>query len=132
MEKAYEETKLCLANGQHNLSTETLQLCLEALRVVKDQKHNGYSNYPTWVVASTIDNNEELYKAYTKLRDELWDSKEAEYTQVGILAQTLKYDVSTYAQQLYQYDKTGMFESILNDIVMEQINYHEIARSILE
>lgn len=132
MEKAYEEVKLCLANNKHNLSTESLQLCLEALRIVKDQKHNGYTNYPTWVVASTIDNNEDLYKAYRKLRDELWDSNESEYSQIGILAQTLKFDVTTHAQKLYQLDKTGMFESILNDIVMEKINYHEIAKSILE
>lgn len=132
MDKAYEEVKLCLANGKHNLSTETLQLCLEALRIAKDQKHNGFTNYPTWVIASTIDNDEDLYKAYQKLKEELWDSNESEYNQLGILAQSLKFDVTTHAQKLYACDKTGMFASILNDVIMEQVNYHEIARSIIE
>lgn len=132
MNKAYEEVKLCLANEKHNLSTETLQLCLEALRIAKDQKHNGYTNYPTWIVASTIDNNEDLYKAYQTLAAELMDSNESEYSQIGILAQSLKFDITTHAQKLYKLDKTGMFESILNDVVMEQVNYHEIAKNIIE
>ncbi len=34
MENAYKEVQRCLEHNQHNVSTETLELCLEALRIV--------------------------------------------------------------------------------------------------
>lgn len=34
MEEAYKEILRCLQNNEHNVSTETLQLALEALRIV--------------------------------------------------------------------------------------------------
>lgn len=36
MENAYEEIKRCIKNKKHNVSTETLELALEALRIVID------------------------------------------------------------------------------------------------
>ena len=128
MQKAYEEIKRCLQNNEHNVSTETLQLALEALREVKEQKHNGYTNYPTWAVASVIDNNKELYDFYYGLKEELINSENAQ----AIIMNALQFDIELQMLKLFTGNENAIFQPILNDVVKEQINYHEIAINILE
>lgn len=132
MEHAYEEVKLCLQNNKHNISTESLQLCLEALRIVKDQKHNGYTNYPTWLVAAYISNNEEQYKFYNNLREDLIKSGEPAETAIGILAQSIQFQLDVELLNLETKCKGQIWSSILNDVHHSQINYYEVAKSFYE
>ena len=128
MDKAYNEVKLCVENNKHNLSTETLQLCLEALRITRELKHNGYSNYPTWLLASHIDNTEYVYKYFDELRTELQQNNEAEENAVGVLAQTMQHAYGAQCMKLMDKCTDTIWSSILNDALCS-INFMEIAKT---
>ena len=128
MEKAYEEVKLCVANNKHNLSSESLQMCLEALRIVKDIKHKGWTNYATWLAASYIDNNKTTYKFYNNLREELQKAAEPEENAIGVLAQTMEYQFGAEAVKLEEIANEMIWSSIINNAQCS-INYYEIAKA---
>lgn len=132
IEKAYEEVKLCVVNNKHNLSTETLNLCLEALRILKETEHNGYSNYPTWLVASFIDNNEKLYKELQNLINEMWSAGEDDFTVIGVLAQTIEMHFGTECMGYQIKCDNTVWSSMLNHCERDLINYREIAMTMLK
>ena len=79
-------------------------------------KHNGWSNYPTWLLASSIDNNEVMYKFFHNLSAE---------------------DLSSIIKALEELLKTDIkFMKNVNECLLDyahsQINLPEIARSIQE
>ena len=132
MKHAYEEVKLALASEKHRyLSEETLQLCLEALRKHEEAKHNGYSNYPTWLIAAWIDNHEELYNQVIKLSDELHEAHEDRFNALGIIAQTIEAEFSTECIK-YQMKCDGtVWSSMLNHVEKDLINYREVAETYI-
>ncbi len=132
MKKAYEEVKLAVVNERNYLSKETLELCLEALRIIEEQKHNGYTNYPTWLVASHIDNNEKLYNTYWNLVNEMWDAREDDYNVIGILRQTIEADFSTECMKYQLKCDDTIWSSMLNHCNKDLINYYEIAKTFIE
>ena len=81
------------------------------------EKHNGYTNYPTWVLASEIDNNEEMYNFFFNLASAA--------------------DLTTVYKALEELIKTdnkfmkGVNECLMN-YVRENINLAEIARNMIE
>ena len=131
MKDAYKEVQLCLQNNQHNLSTETLQLCLEALRIVTEQEHNGWKNYPTWLVAAYIDNTEPEYNFYSNIREGLKKSEEDDQAAIGILAQTMMFDFSTDMEKIMNDHADTIWYSILN-AQQKEIDYMEIAKQFYE
>lgn len=129
MEKAYEEVRLCVTNNQHNLSTETLQMCLEALREVKEKKHNGWSNYATWLCAVYVEHTQETYDYYSNLCKELQEKPEE--NAIGIIAQCLEYQFRLEAIKYEEITNKTIWSSLIND-AESQINYYEIAKALYE
>lgn len=129
MEKAYEEVRLCVANNQHNLSTETLQMCLDALREVKEKKHNGWSNYATWLCAAYVDNTKEIFDFYKNLCKDL--QEEPEENAVEIITQSLKYQFRLEAMKYEEQANNTIWSSLINN-AESQINYYEIAKALYE
>lgn len=138
MKRALEEVKRALASEKHRyLSEETLQLCLEALTKVVQEEHNGMSNYPTWVVAAYIDNNEELYNSYWRLVKEMWSAGEDDFSVIGVLTQTIEADFSEDCKKLQRWlgekkQYKNVWESILNHADKDLIHYREIAKRFIE
>lgn len=131
MNKAYEEVKLAVINEKHYLSTETMEYCLEALRIVTEGKHNGYTNYPTWLVATWIDNHEDLYKKYTELGEELHEAKEDKFNALGIMAQSIELDFSTECMKYQLITNNTVWSAMLNHCEKDLINYREIAEQYI-
>lgn len=129
MEKAYEEVRLCVKNNQHNLSTETLQMCLEALREVKAKKHNGWSNYATWLCAVYVHHTRETYEYYKSLCKEL--QEEQEETAVEIITSNLRMQFELEAMKYEEQANNTIWSSLINDAA-SQINYYEIAKALYE
>lgn len=134
MNKAYEEVKRAIVSKKHKyLSEETLQFCLEALREHEERKHNGYSNYPTWLLASWIANNKKYYEKYNKILDELYNDKADEYNIIGVLTQSIEADFSKECddciEQIY-FD--SIWPSLLHHCNKDLINYREVAKSFIE
>ncbi len=128
MDKAYEEVKRTIMSDGHNLSTETLQLCLEALRIAKEIKHNGYTNYVTWLAAAYIDNDKNTYDFYDRLREDLHKIGEPEENAVGIIAQTMEMEFGAQAAKLENWTNNEIWSSVINDAKCS-INYYEIAKN---
>lgn len=89
-------------------------------------KHNGWSNYPTWVVISTFDNVESLYN-FSK--DAVKEVKEnySENEHISALAHLLKNTVESMAP----YTNNMIWGPLINN-ELQTINFPEIARSMLE
>lgn len=132
MKKAYEEVKLAMNSEKHRyLSEETLQLCLEALREHEETKHNGYTNYPTWLIASYLDNNNEMYQHYAEVIKEICEENTDDFIIEGILTQTIREDFAIIFERIrlaIEDNNEGIFSSMLN-YIRGTINWREIARS---
>ena len=131
MEEAYKEIQRCLENNQHNVSTETLQLALEALRTVKEQEHNGWKNYATWLVASTVDNKEDVYNFYYKLQKELKESDTPDEEAISIIGQTMMFDFGTEALKWEAKCCDTIWSSLIND-AQATIDYWSVAKRFYE
>lgn len=132
MNKAYEEVKLCVENNKHNLSTETLQLCLEALRIVKDQiSHNGYTNYPTWLVAAEIDNNSRKYETYREMVEKMQQEGADDDTIRSVLFKVIETDYATDCMKYQLKCVNTVWSSMLNYCERDLINYREITDTFL-
>lgn len=141
MEEAYKEVQACIKNNQHNVSTEALQLCLEALRIVLEEEHNGMSNYPTWLVASEIDNTDFYHVCY-KLSQSLKAKGEDNFTIIGKLSRAIEdfytADCSKYKTMIEKASEKSplnyggsIWTSMLNHCDKDLINYREVARRFL-
>lgn len=138
MKQAYEEVKRALLSEKHRyLSEDTLQICLEAIQEHEKKKHNGYPNYPTWLVANYIFNNEETYIFFENLKQDLLKSGEPAETAIGTLAQTMELCFGAQALKLQEYcnktfDNTNFWSSIINAVHQEDIKYWYIAKTFYE
>ena len=80
------------------------------------ESHKGYTNYPTWLFASSIDNNEELYNFFKRLST----------TDLSTIIKTMEELLNTDIQFMKDIN-----ECLLN-YAKEQINLPEIARMMKE
>ena len=138
MKQAYEEVKRALASEKHRyLSEDTLQMCLEAIQEHEKRKHNGYANYPTWLVANYIFNHEETYNFFYNLKQELLKTGETAETSIGVIAQTLQHYFATESMKLQDYcnksfGNENFWSSIINATQQEDIKYWQVAKSFYE
>lgn len=138
MKQAYDEVKRALASEKHRyLSEDTLQICLEAIQEHEKRKHNGYPNYPTWLVANYIFNNEEAYIFYENLKQDLRRAEENDNAAIGVLTQTMMHDFGTEAMRLQEYcnksfGNDNFWSSIINATHQEDIKYWYIAKTFYE
>ena len=93
------------------------------------EKHNGFSNYPTWSLIAEIDNKVSLYnKFYGRVRSYLNKEEPLPRSKLrGVLMNELK----EFAEKTRP-TNNSFWDGITNDVVKEQINYYEIAESILD
>ena len=87
----------------------------------EDKKINGWANYPTWCVALWIDNEEVRYN--------YWQDVAKNTPDVQALAERLKDEHDCAAVTVVK--SRGVFSDLLG-YVLEQVNWEEIARSLLE
>lgn len=92
------------------------------------EKHNGYSNYETWTVASVIANTSNLYIFFKNLATDLINNSENRFNVKKTLIQHIKVKVIDLAPK----GNNPIWDPIINNIHTEVINYSEIADSILE
>lgn len=142
MEEAYKEVQACLRNNQHNISTDSLQLCLEALRIILEEKHNGLTNYPTWLIASEIDNSNFYEVCYTKTQ-KMKSAGKNEYEITNELAVIIRdfyeRDCTKYRELIEnKANKTNknyggyLWSSMLNHCNKDLIKYREIAKRFVD
>ena len=81
-----------------------------------NEKHNGYTNYPTWLLASSIDNDELMYNFFRSFKG----------AELGKIIEVLEEMMSTNIRFMRDVN-----ECLLN-YAKEQINVQEIARMIKE
>lgn len=87
--------------------------------------HNGYTNYATWCVASWIDNTEGVYKIFQNIANHIPESYDQD-SKRSVVMVYIKEFVNKNAPR-----SDNFWSSIINDILTEQINYLEIAKTIL-
>lgn len=90
------------------------------------EKHNGYTNYQTWLVAATIDNTESLYNFCKDAVKEVQEKNEKN-KRVSALTDILQNMILS----MKPHTNNMIWEPLLAD-AMESINYQEIARLMLE
>lgn len=88
--------------------------------------HNGWTNYPTWLVVSTFDNVESLYN-FSKDAVKEVKEKFSEDERISQLAHLLKNTVESMAPHT-----NNMIWGPLINNELQTINFPEIARNMLE
>ena len=93
-------------------------------------KHNGYSNYPTWLLASTIDNYESLYNRFHNFIRNKQSTKKPPSR--DWMRSKLMHMLQDYAEKSAPRRNNSFWDGIFNDVLKEQINYYEIAELMLD
>ena len=97
---------------------------------MKSEKHNGYANYPTWLLAAEIDNKESLYNNFRSFIKKSMESEEPpSYSGVKSV---LMHMLQEYAEKVEPRKNNSFWDSIINDVAKEQICYREIAEIMLK
>lgn len=91
------------------------------------EKHNGYTNYPTWIVASTIDNVLSLHNMFYGKIIAMKREKVSRENARTILVNLLRDRVKAMMP-----GENLIWSPIINDIAANYINYIEIAEMIME
>lgn len=97
---------------------------------MRDETHEGWSNYSTWLVNSYITNDKELNKYFIDITKEIKDSN-SDYPAVE-LADRIKDFLDEYNVELEDSRDTikCIFKCLL-EYALEQVNYIEIAKAWL-
>ena len=93
------------------------------------EKHNGYTNYWTWCLASTIDNKESLYNRFHIFIRYNRDA-DVPNSRSLIRGQVMNM-LRKYSKEACPHKNGSFWDSITNDIEAENINYYEIAENML-
>ena len=132
LDKAKEEILRCLNAEDHNVSTETLELCLEALRIANENKHNGFSNYPTWYLCSYIDNDFHLYVKFGNCYFDDYYRNPDHNKNISAVAKAIEDHFSKECMEWQLKCNETIWAPILNHVEKDLINYREIAEALVE
>ena len=91
-------------------------------------KHNGYTNYWTWTVAAWIDNRNSVYNKFHNLINAFKEAPEPLERQK--VRNIIMHDLREYVEKSRPRNNS-FWDSITNDIAKENINYYEIAETML-
>ena len=92
------------------------------------EKHNGYTNYWTWSLVVWIDNCESLYNKFQAIIKNCKETEEP--LERAKVRSIIMHDLRNYTERARP--QNGSFwDSITNDIAKENINYYEVAESML-
>ena len=102
-------------------------------------KHNGYTNYETWVINLWISNEEASYNYYRDLArniyNKAWDTKYLSKYEEACrnLAHELE---ATYQSNMADIlEKSGAENTVWSDLIgnaLSNVNWHEIAGQLLD
>lgn len=106
---------------------ESLETAHQALKEIASIRHNGYSNYPTWLLASYIDNTEHLYTFFNNLAASIEKENKDPLTKNSIMIQSLK----EFVESKIPYIKNDFYIDLLNASI-EMIDFPEIAKTYFE
>ena len=90
--------------------------------------HNGYTNYETWLIAATIDNTESLYNFFQD-----WVKEIRNTTEDPIERKSKTMDlVRKVIENMKPKTNNPIWEPLINSVITDQINFLEIANTLLE
>ena len=99
-------------------------------------EYNGWTNYETWVVNLWLTNDEGPYNYWREVASQAWNHAEEErgvFTKkeraIFDLADTLK---DHHEQAVFDTEIENSFIVDLLNAAMSEVNWHEIAESLLE
>lgn len=91
-------------------------------------EHNGYANYETWSVISTIDNTESLYnffKDWTKeIKSKTEDKNQRKSATIDLIKKTM--------ESMMPKTNNPIWAPLINAVMADHVNFGEIADSLLE
>lgn len=123
-EKAFQEVKAIIRNGETTLNPELLATCQEALRLCKEEYCNGWSNRETWLFNLWITNEEVTYRHFWEMTK---DIEEMDYP-IDILAE----EMEKYLDWLIDHEELEGMLSDLATSTINRINFYEVAKTFLE
>ena len=99
------------------------------------KEYNGWTNYETWVVKLWMDNDEGSYHYFAELAEEKYrDADEDDAwkgaTKLESATSALGSAIEDWHEEM-QPTVTGVFADLIN-ASMSEVNWHEIAASLLE
>ena len=101
----------------------------EIIKDIKEQKkYNGWSNYCTWCFKLWIDNNQYLYNS---IYDYIKQNINKRFI-ISISIERLQNIAMEMAEDQDLYNSKGSFANDLIGFALNQINYNEIATTIIE
>lgn len=90
--------------------------------------HNGYTNYETWSVISTIHNTESLYNFFNDARKEVKEKFPDEGSQLINMASILR----NVLEGMMPNTSNPIWGPLVNAVLADRINLREIAIALLE
>lgn len=99
----------------------------------EDKKYNGWTNYETWVTKLWIDTDAQL-EYYIERTQEIYptvDHNDNTFTAIELTAMKLRDELKDTIEECNPLPKAGMYSDLLN-AALSEINYYEIAMSIVE
>lgn len=90
--------------------------------------YNGYKNYETWSVKLIIDNDYGLYSTFKDAVKEMYQNFDNEGERINTLAGIVK----NYVQYRMPSPTEHIWSQILNYVLNDRIDFHEIAKCLLE
>ena len=89
--------------------------------------HNGYTNYMTWSVIATIENTESLYNFFQDWKKEINTKTDNKNERIAATADMIKKVIESMSPS----KENPIWGPLLNAVVENEINYREIAESMV-
>lgn len=97
------------------------------------QTYNGWTNYETWVAKLWID-NDGMLNNYMEQVEEIYedvDKDDTTFTALELTTMELRDRIKEYIDEFNPLPEAGMYSDLMN-AALSEINYYEIAMSIVE
>lgn len=102
--------------------------------MAEDKKYNGWTNYETWNVKLWIDNEEGSYRFWQQSAQSCFDRATIKHETWNTISQQARFNLADRLKDEFEDSKpevTGMWADLLG-AAMSEVNWHEIANSLLE
>ena len=101
-----------------------------------DKRHNGWTNYETWIVALWIDNDQTSYNRRHEMSQKAWDDAEitrgyASQTREDSAKYLLSEALKAWIENASPLQRTTVYTDLLN-AALGEVNWYEIADTFLE
>lgn len=104
---------------------ESLETAHQALKEIANTRHNGYTNYPTWLLAAYMDNTEEIYNFFCNLANQVDQNYPDELSKVSMMIQSIKEWIESKKPET-----KPPYKDLL-DAVIETVDFKDIAADYL-